>query len=181
MSARHRILLLASFLLAGLASSAPVHAQRLARPDSAFAFLLGTWAGEARPVTREGELRIYQTETVRVVASGEGIAVEGGGYALENGIPGAKPVFSAFGVIRRTPSGYRIQAVTHEGRYTDAAVDLKPGGFDWYFDVPGGKVRFEMRIDEQGRWHETGAFSPDGQRWMPTIDMRLTRTAPFAP
>ena len=56
-----------------LLAAAPATAQHYARPDSAFAFLLGTWAGEARPKTARGELRIYQTETVRVVAGGEAV------------------------------------------------------------------------------------------------------------
>jgi hypothetical protein len=46
----------------------------------------------------------------------------------------------------------------------------------WAFDVPGaGRIRYTIRLDEQGRWHEVGDRSVDGQQWHRFFEMRLSR------
>ncbi len=158
-SAAMRLLLLLGFLL-----PVAVHAQPLARPDSAFAMLLGTWSGEARPRTARGEMRIFQTESVRAAVGGNALIIEGRGYRLtDGGVPEPMPAFQAFGMLVRTPDGYRMHSVTNEGRSTTAVVEPQPGGFDWWFDVPGGgRVRYEIRVRADGAWHETGTYAPPG-------------------
>ncbi|MGZ8781738.1 MAG: hypothetical protein ACXW31_17610, partial [Thermoanaerobaculia bacterium] len=46
----------------------------------------------------------------------------------------------------------------------------------WGFDTPdGGKVRFTIALDDEGRWREVGEYSPDGNRWFKTMEMKLAK------
>ncbi len=55
-------------------------------------------------------------------------------------------------------------------------VEVAAGRLTWSFDLPGGRrVRYTARLDEQGRWTETGETSTDGQTWQPFMGMALSR------
>ena len=156
-------------------AQAPEPSSRFARPDSAFAMLLGTWSGEARPRNARGEMRIYQTESVRAAVGGNALVIEGRGYRLTDGVPEPTPAFQALGVLVRTPEGYRMHAVTNSGDATTAVVEPQPGGFDWSFDVPGGgRVRYQIRVRPDGAWYETGTFTPaGGSQAFPNFEMTV--------
>lgn len=51
----------------------------------------------------------------------------------------------------------------------------KDGAFVWGMETPMGKMRYTIRLDAQGRWHETGEGSRDGQAWTQFFEMTLTK------
>lgn len=153
-------------------------AQALARPDSAFGWLAGTWSGRATIQSRTGPMTLFQTEDVRVVAGGHALVIRGLGYSVADGLPGPTPVFDAAAMLYRTPDGYRMRTMTHEGRGVEAVVTPQPDGLDWGFETPdGGRVLYRIRRTAEGRWHETGTYTPRGATSpIPTIEMLLDRT-----
>ena len=142
------------------------------------AFLLGDWSGDARRIMGPGRTESFrQTEHVRTALGGQVFVIDGIGRTLVDGTVG-DTAFQAFGVLDWRPGrGYQLHSMTHEGREGFFPVKLLPDGqgLEWGFDVAGGKTRYTLRLTPDGEWHEQGEFSPDGQRWMPTVEMRLRR------
>lgn len=172
-SLRLRSLLLAFGVLVSTA-----RAQPLARPDSAFGWLAGTWSGRATVQARSGPMTLFQTEDVRIVAGGHALVIHGLGHPIVEGLPGPTPVFDAAAFLYRTPAGYRMRTMTHEGRGVEAVVTAQPDGLDWGFDTPdGGRVLYRIRRTSDGRWHETGTYTPrGGTAPIPTIELLLSRS-----
>jgi hypothetical protein len=71
---------------------------------------------------------------------------------------------------------YALRAY-RDGTFVDADITVDDGEIVWGFAPPGGRgrVRYTIRLDEQGRWHEVGHYSPDGTTWHQFFEMRLTR------
>lgn len=144
------------------------------------AFFVGEWSGDARRSMGPGRMETFrQTERVRFALSGQVLVIDGIGRVLAGSTPG-DTAFQAFGVLDWRPErGYQLRSMTHEGREGTFALTLLPDerGVQWGFEVPGGKTRFTMRLTPEGDWHETGEFSPNGQQWIPMLDMRLRRVS----
>ena len=59
---------------------------------------------------------------------------------------------------------------------TQQEVRLEGDARIWGFTTPGGEIRFTQRIDEQGRWIETGERSTDqGATWQAFLGMTLSK------
>ena len=166
------LLLLAAPAAAQTPAAAPEQMQRLA-------FLHGTWRGEAvstmGPDRREERASVL--ETARPKLEGSVLLVEGLGWEGTQGEADYRVVHQALGVVsydaRR--GGWAMRAF-RGGGWVDADVTVGDGEMVWAFDQPGaGRIRYTIRLDEQGRWHEVGDMSPDGRRWHRFFEMRLTR------
>jgi hypothetical protein len=143
------------------------------------AFLHGTWRGEG--VTTMGPAATPEhasvLETAQPQLEGSILLVQGLGWKGTEGAADYQVVHRALGVVsydaRR--GGWAMRAY-RGGGWVDAEVTVGDGELVWAFDQPGaGRIRYTIRLDEQGRWHEVGDFSPDGQRWHRFFEMRLTR------
>jgi hypothetical protein len=163
-------------------SAAPAAAQTA--PDSTlrpFAFLVGQWQGPAWYMDRSGaRVPILQTEVVRPAAGGRVLVIDGEGRAVDAaGNPGAV-VFSAFAVLSYDPATGRhhIDAFT-DGRHvrTEAVPAAEGQGFEWGFESGGRRVRYVMRLDEAGRWVETGHVQVAPERWVQFVELTVARQA----
>lgn len=156
---------------ADAAADAAAQMQRLA-------FLHGTWRGEA--VTSMGpgrEERASVLETAQPKLEGSVLLVEGLGWQGTQGAADYRVVHNALAVVsydaRR--GGWAMRAY-RGGGWVDADVTVGDGEMVWAFDQPGvGRIRYTIRLNEEGRWHEVGDMSRDGQRWHRFFEMRLTR------
>ena len=168
-------------VLALLALASPAGAQAPANAAEALrqlAFLHGTWRGEG--VTQMGpgrEERAHVLETAQPKLNGDVLLVEGVGYRGTPGGADYQVVHHAMGVVsydtRR--GGWALRAY-RGGGWVDADVTVANGEMVWAFDQPGaGRIRYTIRLDAEGRWHEVGERSPDGQQWHRFFEMRLTR------
>jgi hypothetical protein len=139
-------------------------------------FLEGDWTGDAWVAQGPGRrLELRQEESVRRKVGGQILLVEGVGRRLTDGVPG-DTAFNAVGVIDWAPDGgYRMRSYILSGQRGDFPLTLADSGFAWGYDQPRGRVRYTMRLTPEGRWHEVGEYSPDGQRWFPVFEMTLTR------
>jgi hypothetical protein len=171
----------------GLLAASSLHAQEAATstdPDPAvqamepLVWLAGDWEGEGW-IQRgpEGRIEFTQTEHVESVLGGRLLLVEGLGRTK---IPeGEGPIgHHAFGVLSWNPEEgtYRFDTYLADGAGIDARATVENGVFTWGFDTPKGKVRYLIRQTEDGKWHETGDFSPDGgATWLPFFATMLDR------
>lgn len=141
-------------------------------------FLHGTWRGEGVTTMRPGQQESAAVlETAQPRLDGTVLLVEGLGWKGTQGGADYQVVHNALGVVsydaRR--GGWAMRAY-RDGGWVDAEVTVGDGELVWAFDQPGaGRIRYTIRLDEQGRWHEVGDRSPDGQRWHRFFEMRLTR------
>jgi uncharacterized protein YfaP (DUF2135 family) len=176
---RSPILILALLLLAvPAAAQAPDHSAAAAAEMQRLSFLHGTWRGEGVTTVAPGrEERAAVLETARPKLEGSVLLVEGLGWKGTEGAADYQVVHQALGVVsydaRR--GGWSMRAY-RGGGWVDADVTVGDGELVWSFDQPGaGRIRYTIRVDAQGRWHEVGDRSADGQRWHRFFEMRLTR------
>lgn len=169
--------------LAVLLAAVPAAAQA---PDPAaaaqamqrLAFLHGTWRGEGVTTMRPGqEERASVLETVQPKLAGSALLVEGLGWQGTQGAADYHVVHQAMAVLSHDArTGEYAMRAYRGGGWVDADVTLGDREMVWAFDVPGaGRIRYTIRLDEQGRWHEVGDRSADGQQWQRFFEMRLVR------
>ena len=71
---------------------------------------------------------------------------------------------------------YTMRAVKADGVSTDAEAKFEGDTFVWGFEVPGGEVRYEIRLTPEGKWHEVGKFTRDGGKtFTPFFEMTLEK------
>jgi hypothetical protein len=176
---RFTFLTLSLLLLAAPAAAQPPdHSAAAAAEMQRLSFLHGTWRGEGVTTMAPGrEERALVLETARPRLDGAVLLVEGLGWKGTEGAVDYQVVHKALGVVsydaRR--GGWAMRAY-RGGGWVDADVTVGDGELVWAFDQPGaGRIRYTIRLDEQGRWHEVGDRSSDGQRWHRFFEMRLTR------
>lgn len=152
----------------------PDHSDACRKAMAQLAFLAGDWEGTATMMRPNGALQVNQTEHVEWKLNGIVLSIEGTGKMM-NGETG----FQAFAVLNFDPMDqqYKMRSFVKEGYSTQAYFKiLSPNNFEWGFDVPTGKTRYHIVLDEAARtWHETGEYSADGQTWMKFIEINLVK------
>ena len=179
--------LLAGLLLSVIGSAAPRSLSAQAPADTAarrvamqrLAFMLGDWSGDADVRNPDGSrLRLRQTEHVRSVVGGQVFTVQGVGRVLTDGVPGDTVFHAAATIEWHADSGYVMRSITLDGRH--GVFHIEPAtegrGFDWGMAVPGGNVRYRMRLTAEGEWVESGEFMRAGAPPFRFIEMRVRRT-----
>ena len=122
-------------------------------------FLVGNWKGEGwmerGPGARE---KASVTESVQAKAGGRVFVIEGVGKSDET------VVHNAFAILYYDEAAkrFRMRAFLANGQATDAETAFQNGVFEWGFQMPQGKVRYKIRLNEKGQWFEEGEFSMDG-------------------
>ncbi|HEU4883319.1 MAG TPA: hypothetical protein VFT45_13755 [Longimicrobium sp.] len=176
---RSTILTLSLLLAAAPAAAQPAdHSGAAAAEMQRLSFLHGTWRGEGVTTMGPGrEERAAVRETAQSRLEGSVLLVEGLGWKGTQGAADYHVVHQALGVVsydaRR--GGWAMRAY-RGGGWVDADVTVGDRELVWSFEQPGaGRIRYTIRLDEQGRWHEVGDMSPDGQQWHRFFEMRLTR------
>ena len=143
-------------------------------------FLVGDWKGEAQVLSGpdKGEHAV-QVETVRWKLGGKALLVEGIGKRKLDGGATGEIVHDALGVVwyDEAQKKLRFDAWTAANGHVDAWFEAGENSARWGFDIPHGKIRFTISLTEKGEWHEVGEYSPDGNRWFQTIDMKLAKVA----
>lgn len=176
---------LASALL--LAALTPhVLAQRPAPPTAALRelaklkFLAGNWRGEGWMEFGPGQRQPFTSrEEVQFKLDGVLLVIEGIHHTRFPGQSTDTKIHHAFAAITydETAKDYRVQAHKADGKSVDARGSFQDGAFIWGFKDPRlGHLRFTIRLNAQGQWHETGERSPDGQSWTQYLEMKLSKT-----
>lgn len=160
-------------------SAAPAQPTPAAASLGVFEQMLGEWEGDAWMLRGPGARHeVRQWERVERHAGGTVIAVKGVGTEHPAGGP-PRTVHDAFAVLHLDRDGAtpRMRAFVTGGRWLDVELTVHANGYDWAMTDPrAGQIRYEMRLDEQGRWVERGFMSRDeGNTWTQFMEMTLTR------
>ncbi len=144
-----------------------------ASPLGVISKLVGEWEGEAWTIRREGRVTVRQKEWVSLEAGGTVAVIRG------LGILGADTVHQAFAVVHpdHEKTGHLMRAFTGEGHWLDPQIEITATKATWRMTDPRiGQIRYEITVDEQGRWIENGFFSRDnGATWTPFLGMTLVK------
>ena len=164
--------------LLSLTLSTPLVAQQASSTLGIFPKLVGEWEGKAWIVMGpDGRHDVQQRETVATAAGGTVITVRGLGVEkLPDG--SERTVHDAYAIIHLDHDGTTplMRAFTAYN-WMDMDLVVNDAGYTWRMDDPrAGKIRYEMHLDEQGRWVEQGfASRDDGKTWNQFFEMTLTK------
>jgi hypothetical protein len=136
-------------------------------------FIVGTWKGEGWIRMGPGAKREFSiTETVLQKLGGTSLFVEGNGIDKATG----KPEHQALAVITFDSKDQKYRFRTFRpGEFRDTELTLTDKGWVWGFDVPGGKIKFTMKITPEGKWNETGEMITAAGQNFQFMDMTLTK------
>lgn len=141
-------------------------------------FLVGTWEGEGW-MEHAGQRYPFQgREVVQPMLDSMIVTVEGIHTADVPGRPEPMTVHYAFGVFSYDAADdhYRFKTYLSNGQDGDYDAHLRNDALVWTMESPRmGTVRYTIRIDKQGRWHEIGERSADGETWEQFFEMTLAR------
>jgi hypothetical protein len=143
-------------------------------------FIVGEWKGEGtfRSGPGPGE-KAQVVEKAETRLDGLVLLFEGVGTA--KAADGTETiVHHALGVLNYDAKQemYLMRAIKSDGTSVDAQATFVGDVFVWGFEVPGGRVRYTIRLTPEGRWHEVGGFSRDaGKTYTPFFEMTLEKVA----
>src|SRR5262249_7815182 len=118
------------------------------------------------------------TETVQSKLNGLILVIEGVHRRKVGDKEEGNIVHNAFAVVSYDEKAkqYRFQAYTDRGNYTEAQAKVAEDRLEWGIKIPQfGDVRYIVKIDDKGRWFETGEVSKDGKEWRKFFEMTLER------
>ncbi|MFN8093826.1 MAG: hypothetical protein U0599_16715 [Vicinamibacteria bacterium] len=155
-----------SFAQAAPPSPSPARVAAQRRLD----FLEGEWSGEGWMQAGPRRTTFTSREIVTREAGGLALLVKGRHLA------GERVVHDALGVLAANDDGtYTFSSWLANGLSGAHAGEWQDGAFVWRMDTPAGRVRYTIRLDAQGRWHEVGERLGEGGA-SPFFEMTLSRS-----
>lgn len=140
-------------------------------------FLAGNWKGEGWIEISPGQRHEFQgTEQVEKRLDGLILLIEGR-HEGAGAAAGAPPVHHAVAILSYDPQNrhYRMQTHLAAGRSGDFKAELDGEKLIWWIDAGGRRIRYTIRLNEKGQWHEIGEMSADGEQWRQFFEMTLSR------
>ncbi|MGA0558080.1 DUF1579 family protein [Larkinella sp. VNQ87] len=137
-------------------------------------FLEGQWKGAAEAILGPGKkVNMVQTENVQMKLNDRVLLIEGTGREQGQVVFQALAV-AAYDSLNRK---YTMKAFRDNGQSTDAYLDVKGENWlEWGFNTERGKIRYTIRLNSKGQWHEVGEFSPNGgETWYKSFEMTLDK------
>jgi hypothetical protein len=176
MSKRCAVVLVACFLLPRLAAA---QAETERAEMKKVEFLVGEWDGEGWVAFGPGPHKTFTIhESVQRRLDGLVVVLEGVGRSPG---PGGQEriTHQALATVAYDPRArvYRLSAYREGSGFTNAEAKVATNSLIWGFSDPrAGDIRFTIRLDDQGRWTETGETSRDGGKsWHQFLEMTLHR------
>ncbi len=140
------------------------------------AVLVGRWEGAGWIRQGPGDPRHFKSlEVVESRLDGRVLVIEGKHLARE----GESVEHHALAMLNfdETAKVIRFRSQLASGRSGDFVIGVEDGAFVWRIPNERGTIRYTIRI-ENGRWHEVGHFSADGQTWSQFFEMSLEKVGP---
>jgi hypothetical protein len=173
---RTRALVLIALAVTAVAVTAPLLQKppQLTGQMADAQFLVGTWEGEGWMMTPEGRHEATVREVITPKAGGTVLSLEGLGKDKKTG----EVVHDAFGVLFFDPQtkAHRMRSFLATGTGGEFPATVKKGEIVWNMTAGPREIRFTIRLDDQGRWHEIGEVQVNGQ-WMKMFEMTLKKVS----
>jgi hypothetical protein len=141
---------------------------------SRLSFMIGEWQGSGWFQMGNSPRESFQIQE-KIEKKLDGLVYLVEGHGTTNGIT----THHALALISwdLENASYHFESHTYDGRSVDAQGTIQGSTFIWGFPTPnGGRIRYKMAFENGQKWHETGAYSPDGENWYPFMEMTLTKT-----
>lgn len=138
--------------------------------------MVGEWKGSSWSMMPDGSRKTAQMhEKISWKLDQTVLLIEGHGVD-ENG----ETAHDALAVLSFDPFAkkYKFESHIAQGLRTSASFEVLEANrkFRWGYETPAEKIRFTLTFSEDGtQWQEKGEFSPDGERWFPTLEMNLQK------
>lgn len=146
-------------------------------------FLIGQWEGSGWYDYEGQRMPFRSTEIVEARLDTLLLLVEGVHRADIPGRPEPVVVHQAFGVFSYDPEAQRYDFRTYlsGGQGGTFEAGWEDGALVWTMDhAQMGRVRYTIRMNSRGQWHEIGQRSADGAAWQQFFEMTLDRTGDAA-
>jgi hypothetical protein len=169
-------LFIALAVLAG-APSTSEGAEGDTHPMDQVSFLVGNWVGDGWMQMGPGGRQTFRgTETVESRLDGRVLIIEGV-HESSDGEQAGEEVHHALAVLSwdEAEGTFRFRSHLASGRSGDFTGRVEDGAFIWGMELPGRSIRYTIGIDDEGRWHEIGVTSTDGETWHQFFEMTLQR------
>jgi uncharacterized protein YciI len=143
--------------------------------------LVGTWKGTGWVMSQKGRQTSSITETFQYKLGGQIAVVDGLGISKDEKTGEERITHQAYGIFTYDTESGKLKFRYYKaetGEEGETLIQIVDKSLTWGFDVneTGSKVKFTMRINEKGNWHETGEFSRDaGKTWMKFMEMELSK------
>jgi hypothetical protein len=141
-------------------------------------FLVGNWEGEGWISFGPNQKHEFnQTEEVQYKLGDTILMIEGRGIDKNSAEDSPRIVHNAFAIINYDSQSqqYMIRAYKSNGQFVVANTEVGENNLVWEFEIPQGKARYTININESNQWHEIGEFSRDGENWFKNFEMTLSR------
>lgn len=173
------LVLLACVVMPALAAAQHAPAAAVDATLQPFAHLVGEWEGPAWYLGRDGaRVPLRQHESVQPLLDGHLLLVQGTGRAVDDAGAAGEVVFQAVGVISYdAEAGLHYFDAYHDGGHIRTPITpTEGGGFTWAIEAGARPVRYVMRLDDDGRWVETGYVQRPGDGGeMAVVELSVTR------
>jgi hypothetical protein len=138
-------------------------------------WLVGSWKGKGWiQMGPQGRMEFTQTETVQSKLDGLVSVIEGQGKSKADG--SVVHTALAFVSYDERAKGFRWRAFTAEGRQTDTEAKVGTNVLEWGLQISQrGRMRYTIKLNENGEWFEVGEMTQDGQTWQKFFEMTLQR------
>ncbi|PZX53156.1 hypothetical protein [Algoriphagus chordae] len=131
-------------------------------------FLVGEWQGSGWMMGQDRVKRTFdQTEKVMFKLDSTAILIEGMGKSDGKIVHNALAILTANGESNH----FDFQSYLPSGQKGTFKSELKEEVFYWY---PTESVRYIIRINDKGQWHEIGEFN-QGENWYTFFEMTLDK------
>lgn len=140
-------------------------------------FLVGEWRGEGWIQTGPERREFKGAERIEPKLSGLLLLIEGLHHRKEAGHEN-EVAHEALAVVSYDPrsQSFRFRAYTATGQTVESDAKVSPKQLEWGFEpTPGMKIQYVIKIDEKGRWVETGDMSREGAPPRRFFEMTLTK------
>lgn len=141
------------------------------------AWMVGEWRGTGSMQMGPGPAMTSQVhERIESKLDGLAMHVEGIGVAKDASGKETK-VHHALATISWSPECkcYRFPAHTMHGSFVNAEMRIVDNTLVWGFKTGPVEMRYTIRQNEKGQWHEVGDRSMDGKTWQRFFEMNLDR------
>jgi hypothetical protein len=158
-------------------AESPTKAEQLAEMKK-LDFMIGEWKGTSKIRMGAGPAsESAMHERVESVLGGLGLLIRGRGTG-QSADGGERVTHEAVGLFNWDPANkrYRFISQTEKGYFTVTDAAFENGAFVWNLKMGGdAAARYTIRLDDAGRWSETGEMTRDGKTWAPFFEMVLGR------
>jgi hypothetical protein len=163
------LLILAGSLLA-LCQGPPPRDEAAINAMKELAFIVGEWKGEAWYMVGGSKQTTTIEEKILYKAGNTVVSLEGLGKR------DGQVVHNAFGILYYDSASkeYRMRSFLEQGTSGEFKATVKDGVIVW--TIPSQRtIRYTIKLDSEGRWHEVGEIELSAGKWTQFMEMKLKK------